>query len=272
MRAIARKSRCISLTLILWLLVCSRLTRGAEQSFPGAEWECETNGLQKATAQELESYLHTLDTTALVVVQHGRVIYQYGDIARLSYLASARKSVLSMLYGPYVASGKINLDASLKDLGMSDVGGLLPNEEQARLVDLITARSGVYHPASNAGDLLFMAPRRGSKEPGTWWLYNNWDFNAAGAAFEQLTGTNIYDALRDNLALPLGMQDFNRLRQQKSGNSARSRYPAYHMWLSARDMARLGLLMLHDGKWGQQQLIPAEWCAAARACEHLCAS
>jgi hypothetical protein len=142
---------------------------------------------------------------------------------------------------------------------MSDIGGLLPNEERAKIVDLITARSGVYHPAANSGDLSFMAPKRGSKEPGTWWLYNNWDFNAAGAAFEQMTGTNIYDALRDNLAIPIGMQDFDRLRQQKSGNSARSRYPAYHMWLSARDMARLGLLMLHEGKWGDQQLIPAEW-------------
>jgi CubicO group peptidase (beta-lactamase class C family) len=247
------------LTLLLLLLVRSDLAHSAEPVFPGKDWEYETNGLPRLTSQEVESYLHTLDTTALLVVRHGRVIYQYGDITRLSYLASARKSVLSMLYGPYVASGKINLDATLKELRMSDVGGLLPNEEQAKVVDLITARSGVYHLASNPGDLLFMAPRRGSKAPGTWWLYSNWDFNAAGAAFEQMTGTNIYDALRDNLAIPLGMQDFQRLRQEKSGDSARSRYPAYHMWLSTRDIARLGLLMLHEGKWREQQLIPAEW-------------
>ena len=257
--AIASQLRGAPFTLILLLLVCSGLAHGAEQVFPGTDWEHETNALPMLISQELESYVHTLDTTALVVVQHGRVIYQYGDITRLSYLASARKSVLSMLYGCYVASGRINLDATLQELRMSDVGGLLPNEEQAKMVDLITARSGVYHPASNPGDLLFMAPRRGSKEPGTWWLYSNWDFNAAGAAFEQMTGTNIYDALRDNLAIPLGMQDFQRQRQEKSGNSARSRYPAYHMWLSTRDMARLGLLMLHEGKWGELQLIPAEW-------------
>jgi CubicO group peptidase (beta-lactamase class C family) len=40
----------------------------------------------------------------------------------LSYIASVRKSVLSMLYGPQVASGRIRLDATLKDLGRSDVG------------------------------------------------------------------------------------------------------------------------------------------------------
>ncbi len=245
--------------LLVLLLLCSSRLHGADQGFPVVNWERDTNALPRATVQELDSYLHTLDTTALVVVQHGRIIYQYGDIARPSYLASARKSVLSMLYGPYVANGKLNLDATLKDLHLSDVGGLLPGEKRAKLVDLITARSGVYHPAANAGDLLFMAPKRGSKEPGTWWLYNNWDFNAAGAAFEQVTGTNIYDAVRDHLALPLRMQDFDRRRQQKSGDNARSRYPAFHMWLSARDMARLGLLMLHQGQWGDQQLIPAEW-------------
>ena len=38
-----------------------------------------------------------------------------------------------------------------------------------------------------------------------------------------------------------------------------SRYTAYHMWLSTRDMARLGLLMLHNGKWNGKQLVPADW-------------
>ena len=104
-----------------------------------------------------------------------------------------------------------------------------------------------------------MAPKRGSKEPGTYWLYNNWDFNTAGAAFERMTGKNIYDALRDDLAIPIGMQDFDRERQQKSGDLTRSQYPAYHMVLSTRDMARLGLLMLRQGKWRDRQIIPAEW-------------
>lgn len=253
----------------LWLLAfCFRAVAGdltnairvsAEPVFPGVNWERETNGLSPELVREVDAYVHTLDTTGLMVVQHGRVIYEYGDVTRLSYLASARKSVLSMLYGPYVAAGKIRLDATLADLGMSDVGGLLPIEERAKVIDLITARSGVYHRASNAGDLLSIAPKRGSKEPGTYWLYSNWDFNAAGAAFERMTGKNIYDALRDDVAIPIGMQDFDRERQQKQGDLTRSQYPAYHLVLSTRDMARLGLLMLRQGQWRDRQIIPAEW-------------
>jgi CubicO group peptidase (beta-lactamase class C family) len=122
---------------------------------------------------------------------------------------------------------------------------------------LITARSGVYHPVDE-GDDPSKTPKRGSKEPGTFWLYNNWDFNAAGAVFERMTGKNIYDALRDDLAIPIGMQDFKRTLQQKVTES-RSQYPAYHMTLSTRDMARLGLLMLRQGQWRDRQIIPAEW-------------
>jgi CubicO group peptidase (beta-lactamase class C family) len=167
-----------------------------------------------------------------------------------------RKSILSMLYGPYVASGKIHLDATLKELGMSDVGGLLPIEERAKIIDLITARSGVYHPVEQADDP--KAPKRGSKEPGTYWFYNLWDFDAADAAFERMTGKDIYDALRDDLAIPIGMQDFKRDRQERVV-VPRSQYPVKHMVLSTRDMARLGLLMLRHGQWRDRQVIPAEW-------------
>jgi CubicO group peptidase (beta-lactamase class C family) len=253
------------LVLCFLLLVGARGLVAAPAVFPGGDWERDTNGLSPETVQGVEAFVRTLDTTGLMVIRHGQVVYEYGDVQRLSYLASARKSVLSMLYGPYVASGQIRLEATLKELGMSDVGGLLPIEERARVVDLITARSGVYHPASNPGDLTYLAPRRGSREPGSRWLYNNWDFNAAGAAFERMTGKNIYDAFRDDLAVPLGMQDFDRRRQQKSGNQTRSQYPAYHFMLSTRDMARLGLLMLRQGKWGDRQLIPADWVSRSTA-------
>jgi len=74
-----------------------------------------------------------------------------------------------------------------------------------------------------------------------------------------LTRQVIYDTLERDLALPLNMQDFDRLRQRKSGNLKRSRFPAYHIWLSTRDMARIGYLMLREGKWNGRQVIPQVW-------------
>jgi len=237
--------------------------------FPGADWariaKAESAGFSSARLEGLRAWLASLDTTAMFVAVGGRELFEYGDVAHLSYLASVRKSVLAMLYGTYVENGTIRLDATLKDLQFTDVGGLMPRELEATVEDLMTARSGVYHPASNAGDSTDSAPPRGSQTPGTYYLYNNWDFNAAGAVFEKLTGRDIYDAVESDLARPIGMQDFDRKVQRKTGNPQRSQHLAYHMHFSVRDMARIGLLMLREGNWAGRQVVPRGWAQKIRS-------
>ncbi len=231
--------------------------------FPGTAWERiqvpERAGYSTPRLQALGAWVQSLDSTSMIVLVGGRVLFEYGDQAHLSYLASVRKSVLAILYGKYVENGTIALNRTLKELELTDVGGLMPRELEATIENVITARSGVYHPASNSGDDTASAPPRGSQRPGTYQLYNNWDFNAAGAIFEKLTKRDIYDALEADLARPIGMQDFDRSRQRKSGDVTRSQHQAYHMWLSVRDMARVGLLMLRRGEWAGKRIASAEW-------------
>jgi len=54
---------------------------------------------------------------------------------------------------------------------------------------LLEARSGVYHAALyETPAMAKQRPARGSHEPGTFWYYNNWDFNALGTIYEHATG------------------------------------------------------------------------------------
>lgn len=231
--------------------------------FPGKEWarieNPESVGYSSARLKALKSWLESIDTTSMIVVVGGRSLFEYGDQAHLSYLASARKSVLALLFGKYVENGTIALNKTIGEIGLTDVDGLLPQEMKATVEHLITARSGVYHPASNSGDNTASAPPRGSQRPGTYYLYNNWDFNAAGAVFEKLTGRDIYDVVDTDLARPIGMQDFDRARQKKSGDAKKSQNMAYHMWFSVRDMARIGLLAQRGGDWDGRQIVSREW-------------
>ena len=231
--------------------------------FPGESWERiadpATAGYSAEGLEQVIEYTKTLDTTGLLVIVGGKALLIYGNLEELSYLASVRKSILSILYGKYVTDGTIRLNTTLEALGITDHGGLLEVEKKAKIDHLITARSGIYHPASNSGDSTADAPPRGSQEPGEYFLYNNWDFNCAGYIFEKLTHQIIYDALERDLAIPINMQDFDRLRQRKSGNLTRSLYPAYHIWLSTRDMARIGYLMLREGNWDGRQVVPRSW-------------
>ena len=256
----------VSLVLLSVLAAPLAAQAPADRVFPREEWEyvrrpdLATYGWSQEGLRDVFEFVRdSAYTTGLVVVDRGRVVFTYGDIEELSYLASARKSILAMLYGKHVESGGIDLSATLYELGIDDVGGLSDRERQASIEHLITARSGVYHPASNSGDDLANAPPRGSQPPGTYMLYNNWDFNAAGAVFEQETGSGIYDELEAQLAIPLRFQDWDRSAQRKSGNLQISMNPAYHMYLSTRDMARIGYLMLREGNWDGEQMISRDW-------------
>lgn len=217
------------------------------------------DGLSPERRDAALAMVRTLPTTALLVLVSGRSVLEYGDIGEVGYVASIRKSVLSMLYGSAVGAGLIDLDATLRELDIDDVGGLAPAEREATVRHLLTASSGVYHPAAGPGGDDENLPPRLAHRPGTHFHYNNWDFNVLGTIYEQATGRSVLDALRDELAVPLGFRDFDRDRQRMLGDPQRSRHLAYHMFLSARDTAELGRLMLNGGRWGDARLVPAEW-------------
>lgn len=252
------------LSLAALAVAAPRVARAAaDGEVPRPQWaphrDPSSAGFTPERLRRLRDVVSTLDTTALQIVVGGRIVFEYGDTSRVSYLASVRKSVLAMLYGRYVDNGTIRLSDTLGALGIDDLDGLSEREKGATVEHLLQARSGIYHPASNTGDDSAFAPPRGSVAPGTHHLYNNWDFNAAGGVFERATGLDIYDAFAADIAGPIGMQDFDRARQFKTGDPGKSRYLAYHFRLSTRDMARLGLLMLRGGDWGGRRILPVGW-------------
>ncbi len=248
----------------LLLIFFSLVVSVHAQVFPGNDWEEHPNpteaGWNPEKIREFNRYIiDSTKLTSLMIVHQGKKVFGFGDLEENSYIASCRKSVLAMLYGKYVESGTINLDKTIEELGIDDVEGILPVEKKARVQDIISARSGIYHPEGYPGGMQQFAPERGSVEPGSFWLYSNWDFNVAGYIFEQETQKNIYDEVESQLAIPMNFQDWNRSIQHKQGDTTISKYLAYPMWFSARDLARIGLLMLHKGKWEEQQIISESW-------------
>ena len=121
-------------------------------------------------------------------------------------------------------------------------------------------RSGVYHPALyETSRMRDRRPERGSHPPGTFWYYNNWDFNALGTVFQDQTAHGIFEELERRLVQPLGMQDFDRQRHTRFVTGGESVHPAYPLRLSARDLARFGLLFARGGRWNDVQIVPQSW-------------
>jgi len=245
--------------LALTLTACVAIAQ-KPQAAPAFTWQTvtpESVGYSSGRLDALRQWLKTQQTQSMMVLYKGKVIFTYGDVAKPTKIASIRKSVLAMLMGKYVVSGQLDMGKTVEELGLKDNSPFLDLEKRATLEQLMSGRSGIY--MEEPGDWLgAQEPRRGFVAPGQSFYYDNWEFDAAGVAFEKVTGQNIYDALEHDLAQPLGMQDFRRELQKKIP-STNSDFPEYAMYLSARDMARLGLLMEQGGMWNGKPLMSGDW-------------
>lgn len=236
----------------------------AKDNFPGKTWQRiaspEKLGWSPAKLQDARAYAATIQTAAVMVVTDGRVLDEWGETARRFNVHSIRKSFLSALYGIHVHEGRINPALTMKDLGIDDnEPSLTEAEKQATVHDLLKARSGIYHPALyETASMKAARPARFSHAPGTFWYYNNWDFNALGTIFERLTKTNIFHEFKARIADPIGMQDY-RVEDGSYVTGPDSVYPAYPFRMTARDMARFGLLFLRNGLWKGRQIVPPAW-------------
>ncbi len=233
--------------------------------YPGEKWQKwktpEAAGWSNTKIDEAKKYADSLKTAAVMVVLDGKILTEWGETKRPLRCHSMRKSILSALYGPHVLGGKIKTSKTLGELGIDDnEPSLSKTEKKARVSDLLKARSGIYHPALyETKAMAARRPQRGSHLPNTFWYYNNWDFNALCTIFENQTGRRIFEEFENKLANPLEMQDFIRKEHTKYVTGKDSIHPAYPFTLSARDLARFGLLFARGGRWKDQQIIPQGW-------------
>ncbi|MCB9377395.1 MAG: serine hydrolase [Holophagales bacterium] len=247
-------------TLVLALVVA--LPALASERVPGERWlryaDPADAGFDAAKLEAARQTWSSIPSAAFLVVADGAVVAAWGETERRFMCHSVRKSFLSALYGVYWDRGEIELNKTLADLGIDDTPDpLMPGERQARVLDLLKARSGVFHPAAYAGRT--DSRPRGSEGPGRYFAYNNWDFNTLATILEEETGARVFEAFDEHFARPLGMEDWRLSDGYYHFERDKSRFPAYPFRLSARDAARFGLLFAREGVWGDSRILSKNW-------------
>lgn len=252
------------LTILLFLFSHCSESPFEPYNPPPSTWETITNpdsvGWSSDRLRVAFDFWEAHQTSAFMVIYDRKVLCEWGDVARKITIQSCRKSFLSALYGIHVDNGNIDISKNLEDLGIDDMPPSLTDTEKTATVRmLLQSRSGIYHPAAAESESMKRnRPQRGSHAPGTFFWYNNWDFNALGTIFEQETDTEIYEEFKRRIADPIGMQDFS-VSDGDYYYEFVSIHPAYHFDMTTRDMARFGLLFLQKGRWGTEQIISEEW-------------
>jgi CubicO group peptidase (beta-lactamase class C family) len=255
-----RRSTAFSFVLVFGVALATSTLAG--DRVPGDRWmhyaDPQDAGFDVARLEAARDTWAGLPSSAFIVVADGAVVAAWGDVDRRFMCHSVRKSFLSALYGIYWDRGEMELNKTLADLGIDDEPDpLLETEKRARILDLLKARSGVFHPAAYAGRT--DSQPRGSQGPGRYFAYNNWDFNTLATILEQETGNRVFESFDVHFAQPLGMEDWRVSDGYYHYERDKSKYPAYPFRLSARDAARFGLLFTREGMWGDTRILSQHW-------------
>jgi CubicO group peptidase (beta-lactamase class C family) len=207
---------------------------------------------------------------SFMLVRHGQVLaagwwdpYGPGDPHMLYSLS---KSFTSTAVGLAIAEGKLSLD----DRVLSFFPEQAPDEpsenlKSMRVRDLLAMNTGHHAEAANS---ITWDPRESqikaflalpvAHRPGTHFVYNTPATYMCSAIVQKATGEKVVDYLRPRLFEPLGIEKPN---WTESGEGVS--HGGFGLSITTEDIAKFGQLDLQRGAWEGEQVVPAEWVAAA---------
>ena len=240
---------------------------------PGDDWKVSTpedQGLDPMLVAKL--YLNADDLErlyGLLVVKNGHLIaekyFNEGSVDQKARVQSATKSVTSALVGIALDRGCLS-DVEQKMLDFfPEVAGQItdPRKEQITIREMLQMRAGFPSEESHAAlwegllsgryvPLIEGFPL--TADPGTEFQYSNLTSNWLGIIVDRACGTNLRSYAEGNLFSPMDVEPGEWGTDWDGHNNG-----CGDLHLTARDMAKFGLLYLNDGDWEGDQIVPADW-------------
>ncbi|WP_395656456.1 serine hydrolase domain-containing protein [Nocardioides sp.] len=221
-----------------------------------------------------DEFLTSTSTNSFVVLQDGKLAYEWYadgyDDSTLQSSFSMAKSLVSLLVGQAIARGELSEDDRVVDL--------LPDYETGTAYDQVTVRelldmtAGIdvsevyneYWPFTGTSRMFLTTDLPGfvkdnrsvDYEPGTKGVYRSVETETLGLILAEVTGQNLSDLLSEGIWKPVGAESPARwsLDQEDGTEKAFASVNA-----TARDFARVGQMVLDDGRVGDQQVVPRSW-------------
>lgn len=235
-----------------------------------------------------------------IVVRHGYIVAEWGDPARVDQTFSVAKTFLSTTVGLAVHHGLIG---SVNDFARDYVPPLVlddgdgePGDQQGRrpkaLFDSEHNRrirwDHLLRQTSDWEGTLWGKPEwadrpdrdpsswltRPRREPGTVYEYNDTRVNLLALAATAVWRRPLPEVLDEHVMTPIGASrtwqwlGYDNSWITLNGHRVQVVSGGSHwgggMFINAYDLARLGLLTLRGGAWGDRQVVPAEWIERSR--------
>ncbi len=218
---------------------------------------------------EDDALLEDLDTRALLVLKGDSLLfekyYRGHNSHTVSNSFSAAKTVVALLIAIAIDEGKIK--------GMDEpVGNYLPefsngNKRKITIRHLLMMSSGLDWQESSSNPLSENAEsyygwdlrgltinQRAIKSPGKEFIYQSGNTQLLGFIIEKATGKSVSEYTQEKIWKRIGTEHDAYWSMDKDNGDEKSFCCLY---ATARDFMRLGLLIHHGGKWGNEQVVPS---------------
>lgn len=217
----------------------------------------ETVSPENPAVQKFVDYLSTTDTTGFIIQKDGEILlekYWKNGESKAANIASAGKSVCSVLVGIAVDKGYLKLDDKISEYignGFSDMS--TEQEDKITVESLLTMTSGL-------DDTLHE-----SFEPNSGWQYSD-AWNLLFGVLKQATGQDIESFANKVLLDKLGMDDSYYKSSELQLYIVRGRnkpeykdWDPYQIYCTPRDMLKFGQFILQKGSWDGEQLVSSQY-------------
>jgi CubicO group peptidase (beta-lactamase class C family) len=220
-----------------------------------------------------------------LVIRRGSIVAEWGDTRRPDMTFSITKTFLSTIVGLAVERGLIHsLDDKVVDYMPVPMTAYFETPHNAAITwdhmlrQTSDWRGTIYGKPDWAdrpeGKTPADYPNVPLREPGTFYEYNDARVNLLSLATLNVWRRPLPSVLREQIMEPIGASSTWRwhgydnswveLDGQKIQSVSGGGHWGAGMFISAHDLARFGYLFLHNGKWGDRQLVSEKWIGLAR--------
>ena len=220
-----------------------------------------------------------------LVLRDGHLVAEWGDTTRVDHAFSVAKSVLSLVAGVAHDRGLFDVEDPVAETvddggfdsahnagvtwehllqGTSEWEGTLFGKP-----DAVDRNRAVGKDATEVGE----HGVRELREPGTFWEYNDVRINRLSLALLRLLGEPVPAVLGESILDPIGASGdwewhgYRNSTVDVDGQPVESVSGGGHwgggLWIPTRDLARIGLLTLARGRWGDEDLVSEAWMEAS---------
>ena len=210
------------------------------------------------------------DVFSMLVVSDGKLVFERyfngSTSSDANNLHSLSKSVLSLLTGIAIEDGLLSLDTKIGDVLPAD---LIGEHGDLTVENLLTMSGGLKldeeygeywyddTPSDEPGEPSFVRAvleRPTVAEPGSEFAYSTGLTQVLAAVVSEATGQSLCTLAAERLLGPMGI-DVEKWWVEPGGYFS----GGHSLFVTPREVARLGQMVLQDGKWEDSQLVSHEW-------------